>query len=192
MDSPWALAIGVFLLIYILFFFISLLADMFIVGIALGCAVLAYHIPSLYPDIAQLAGEWSLLKQLGLALPAQATASAHMTLAVLLALVGTVACIPFLPFSATYRQMLGANKISKGDELYMRRLVEEEWDTLRRRLVEDQNKRKAARQMPKPAPEPDPISVARRPVAEPATPRPAEISPSPPAAMLAAERGASS
>jgi len=141
MDSPWVLAIGVFILIYLMFFFISLLADMFILFIALGCAILAFNIPELYPDIVELLQQVELPQQVGFILPPEPTLTSQLTLALLVVFFGTLACIPFLPFSATYRQMLGANKIGKSDELYIRRLVGEEWDRLRKKVLQEQKKR---------------------------------------------------
>lgn len=177
MDSPWVLAIGVFFMIFLMFFFISLLADIVILGVALGCAVLAYNIPALYPDVTELLAGWDILRQLGVALPKEPTPAGYLTLGGMIVVLGTLACIPFLPFSGTYRQMLGANKIGRGDELYVKRLVGEEWERMRRKALEEQRKRKAAPEA-KSAPEAKPVAEAK-PAPQAEVPPPAAPEPKP-------------
>jgi hypothetical protein len=138
MDSPFIIALLVFFGIFLMFVFISLLSDLVIVGVALACAVLAYYIPGFYPEIYEaLSHSLQGLRQFGIVLPEQLDSSTHYLLAGLIVLGGTLICIPVLPFSATYRQMLGANKLSSGDEIHVKRLVAEELERLKKKLAEE-------------------------------------------------------
>ena len=121
-----------------MFLAISLLSDIMIVAIALICAVLAYYLPNFYPEIYPLLAEnLKGLGRLGIVFPEHIDAQTHYLLAIILVLAGTIACIPVLAFSATYRQMLGANKISKQDEIFVRRLINEELEQMRKRVAEE-------------------------------------------------------
>jgi hypothetical protein len=126
MDSPWVFAVVVFFAIYLLFFIISLLADLYIVGVALIAAIFAYNIPKLYPTIQSTFSELKLLNNIGLQLPEQATTQAYYMVIAVVVVVSVFVCIPVLPFSATYRQMLGANRLSKHEEGCVKQLVHEE------------------------------------------------------------------
>lgn len=131
MDSPWVLALIAFFGIFLMFVIISLLADLLIIGTAVGCAAAAYFLPSWYPLFYDFVQNTQLPIYLGLTAPLesggleQATLYAMMGLIILL---GTLICIPALPFSGTYRFILGANsrKITKSDENYIRDLVRSE------------------------------------------------------------------
>lgn len=138
MDSPFLIALIVFFGIFLMFVVISLLSDLVIVGIALACAVFAYYIPSVYPEIYEMLSAYLQgLQQFGIVLPAQLDSQTHYLLAALVVLGGTLVCIPVLPFSATYRQMLGANKLSSSDEIHVKRLVAEELERLKKKLAEE-------------------------------------------------------
>ncbi len=129
MDHPIVVAIIVFVSIYIAFLLIRLLADMFIVGIALACAVAAYSLIGfdLYPAFRDaLMVDIGLLAKLGVNLPQQPETWAVYTIAGLIAIVGVIACVPFLPFSATYRKMLGVEKLSRKEEAKIKQWVQEE------------------------------------------------------------------
>jgi hypothetical protein len=106
-SSPIVVAILVFVSIYLVFLLIRLFADFFIVGIALGSATLAYHINSLYPEIIMILKESNLLNLLGMTLPEQPDDQAIYKIAGLIVVAAIMICIPILPFSATYRQLLG-------------------------------------------------------------------------------------
>lgn len=146
MDSPFVVALLVFFGIFFMFLVISLLSDLVIVGIALGCAVVAYYIPSLYPEFYELlSANLHGLQQFGITLPQQLDTQTHYLLAGLVVLIGTVACIPVLPFSATYRQMLGANKLSSQDDVHVKRLVAEELERLKKKVAEEKAKQQQQR-----------------------------------------------
>jgi hypothetical protein len=128
MDTPLILAAVVFIGIFLMFFVISLLADLVVVGIALGSAVAAYFLPEWYPSFYEIMKDTLLLGYLGLTDPEQISTTGRYMMSVLIILGGTVLCIPALPFSATYRQMLGANKIGRQDEGYIKSLIKTELD----------------------------------------------------------------
>lgn len=129
MDHPIVVAIIVFVCIYIAFLIIRLLADMFIVGIALACAVAAYSLEGfdLYPAFRDaLMVDIGLLAKLGVNLPEQPDPLAIYTIAAFIIMAGVIACLPFLPFSATYRKMLGVEKLSRKEEDKIKQWVQEE------------------------------------------------------------------
>lgn len=131
MDSPWILALIAFFSIFLMFVMISLLADLLIIGTAVGCAAAAYFLPSWYPLFYEIVAETQLPVYLGLAAPLENGSLEQATLYTMMALLifaGTLICIPALPFSATYRQILGANKIGKRDENFIRLLVRAEME----------------------------------------------------------------
>ena len=109
MESPIVVAILVFLSIYLAFLLIRLFADFFLVGIALGSATLAYNIQGFYPEFLMVLQESNILNILGLTLPQQSTPEAIFTIASLIVVVAILVCIPILPFSATYRLLLGVD-----------------------------------------------------------------------------------
>jgi hypothetical protein len=143
MESPFLIALIVFFGIFILFFFISLLSDLFVIAIMISSATLAYFIPEFYdsPNFQQFLNEnLSFIRMLGMSFPEQLDTATHYVLAALIMLGGTLACVPVLPFSAVYRQMLGANKISRSDELHVRALVAEELELIRQRVAAERLK----------------------------------------------------
>jgi len=108
-ESPILVAILVFVSIYAAFLLIRLFADFFLVGIALVSAVLAYNIHSYYPDFVMILQESSLLNVLELTLPDQPNSWAIFIIASLIVVGAVLISIPILPFSATYRHMLGVD-----------------------------------------------------------------------------------
>jgi hypothetical protein len=106
-DSPTVVAILVFLSIYLLWFLIRLFADLFLVGIALVSATLAYNIESYYEQFLMVLQESNLLNLLSMTLPEQADSLAVFKIAGLITASAVLISIPILPFSATYRHLLG-------------------------------------------------------------------------------------
>lgn len=107
MDSPTVVAILVFLSIYLIWFLIRLFADLFLVGIALVSAFLAYNIESYYEPFLMVLQESNLLNLLSMTLPEQADSLAVFKIACLITAAAVLISIPILPFSATYRHLLG-------------------------------------------------------------------------------------
>lgn len=102
------IAILVFLSIYLVWYSFRFFADFCLVGIALGAAVLAYQIPNWYPIFHMIWEESSFLNIFSLDLPPdQPDIGATILIAILIIASAVLASIPFLPFSATYRMMLG-------------------------------------------------------------------------------------
>jgi hypothetical protein len=106
-DSPAVVAILVFFSIYLIWFLIRLFADLFLVGIALVSALLAYNIESYYEQFLMVLQESNLLNLLSITLPEQADSMAIFKIASLITVAAVLVSIPILPFSATYRQLLG-------------------------------------------------------------------------------------
>jgi len=151
MDSPWILAVIAFFGIFLMFVIISLLADLLIIGTAAGCAAAAYFLPSWYPLFYEFIQDTQLPIYLGLAAPLENGSLEQATLYTMMGLiifVGTLICIPALPFSATYRQILGANKIGKRDEAFVRALVRSEIDYLEKPHKESKPKKKGKEPTP--------------------------------------------
>jgi hypothetical protein len=130
------MALAVFFGVFFVFFLISLLSDLWIVIVSLGAATLGYFIPTIYPEVQKLSIEIKVLESLGMTLPAQPTASSYYLLGIFLVCTGVLLCLPALPFSATYRQLLGANKISKQDEAYIQWVVKEEVERVKKSLAD--------------------------------------------------------
>jgi hypothetical protein len=101
------LALAVFISIFLGFLFIRFFADFVLVAVALGSAILAYQIQAFYPEILMILQESNILRFLGLTLPEQANNFAIFIIASLITILAIVICIPILPFSATYRFLLG-------------------------------------------------------------------------------------
>ena len=152
MDTPWILALIVFVGIFLMFVIISLLSDLLIIGTVLGCTAAAYFIPEWYPLFYEFIADTQIPVYLGLAAPvdnAPIEQATIYTLTGLLIFFGTLVCIPALPFSATYRQILGANKIGKRDEAFVKALVKAEMDEF------EQPKHKPQQATRKPDPRPE-------------------------------------
>lgn len=151
MDGPLVLAILAFFGVFLAFVVASLLADVFILLTAIVTAVFVYFVPDVYPEIHSLLVDIRLFKEFGLTFPDELNGVTHVILTVIAVIGGALICIPVLPFSATYRQILGANKISGADERYIQRIVHDELDQLRKRLAAQ--KRKASTKTKPAAPE---------------------------------------
>ena len=119
--------------IYLIFFLIRLLADMFIVGIALSAAILSYNIEKFYPYILPILDDSPLVSWFNIALPKGNPESGTIFfIAVLITLLAVILCLPFLPFSETYRQMLGVEKPTEFQEAKVKQWVHEEVSRLQR------------------------------------------------------------
>lgn len=119
LTSPVVLAIIVFLGIYLLFFLIRVLADMAIFGIVLGCSVAVYSIQGfdLYDDFRNFfVTDLKITAKLGLIISEQPDAISLITMATIIGLVGLAICLPFLPFSETYRKILGVERLSRVEQ----------------------------------------------------------------------------
>lgn len=126
MDSPIVVAILVFLSIYFVFLLIRLLSDMIIVGIALSSAILAYNIKGHYSEFLPVLQESPFLTLFGVNLPTQPDTSAIYLIAIFIILIAILFCLPFLPFSATYRYMLGVEKPLFSEQAKVRGWILEE------------------------------------------------------------------
>jgi len=122
-DNPIILAIMVFFGIFLMFFFISLLSDLIIVTLTLGSAAAAYFIPEWYPIFYDTIKDTNLVNLLGLVSPDSLDLATKRVIAILLVLSATLIAIPVLPFSGTYRQILGANRIGRKDEAYISSVI---------------------------------------------------------------------
>jgi len=108
-ESSIIVAILVFLSIYLVWYSIRFFADFCLVGIALGGAVSAYHIPDWYPIFQMLWEESRFLSIFGPLPPNEPDIAATFFVALLIIVGAVLLSIPFLPFSATYRFMLGVD-----------------------------------------------------------------------------------
>ncbi|MEM7015748.1 MAG: hypothetical protein AAF512_00245 [Pseudomonadota bacterium] len=140
MDGPFIFAILAFFGVFLAFVVLSLLADVFILLTAIMTAVAVYFIPDIYPEIRMLITDIGLFRELGITFPEQINGFTHLILTIFTVLCGALICIPVLPFSATYRQILGANKISGADERYIQSIVHDEIEQLRKRLAAQRRK----------------------------------------------------
>lgn len=134
MDTPVVIALIVFFGIFLMFFIVSLLSDLWIFLVSLGSAAAMYFIRDWYPMVFNAIKNSPLAQQLHLMPPEQLDSTTIFVVAGILVVIATILCIPALPFSATYRQMLGANKLTRRDETYIRGVVKTELDDLRKRL----------------------------------------------------------
>jgi hypothetical protein len=125
-QKPAIMAILVFLSIYLVFFLIRILADMFIVGIAFTSAVVIYNMPAFYSEYRNLLQTLLPFNKIGLKLSEQPDGMSFLIIAVCIVLGAVILCLPFLPFSATYRQILGIERLGKSDEAQIRQWVTEE------------------------------------------------------------------
>ncbi len=135
--SSVLVAVLVFLSIYLMFFLISVFSDMYIVGIALTSAGLAYSIRGfeIYPylfEFLEYTGMVSLLNSLGLNLSAQADDWSVFLISTMIVISAVLLCIPFLPFSDTYRKILGVEKPVSTEEARIRRWILEEVERIRK------------------------------------------------------------
>lgn len=126
LSAPIVTALLVFVGIYILFVLIRLVADMFIVAVALFSAVAAYNIQGFYPDYLDGLEKLGILSILGLKFPPEPEAWSVLTIAGMIVLFGTLICLPALPFSATYRQILGVERLTQAEEAKIKGWIEAE------------------------------------------------------------------
>ncbi len=135
MDSPFIIAILVFLGIYLVFFFIRLFADFILVGIALISAIFTYyflHYPDVYKFVIDFSKEIPILSMLfqHLALPEQLEQldqNAIIVIGCMITALAVLISIPFLPFSATYRFLFGVeNPVFQRKEAKVRGWIVEE------------------------------------------------------------------
>ncbi len=105
------MAIAVFLSISIMFFLLlRLFSDMAIVGASLTCAGVAFLIPPYYSAFRDVIHSISLFSSIGLKIPENPTVFGMTLIAALVVILGVLICLPFLPFSETYRTILGVGK----------------------------------------------------------------------------------
>jgi len=126
LNSQIMIAILVFVSVYTLFFLIRVLADMYIVAIAIIAAVGGYFIPDAYSEFRLILQEVVFLENIGFILPEQPDGWAFFKMASLIVLFSVLICLPVLPFSATYRQILGVERLSPSEKAKIRELVHEE------------------------------------------------------------------
>jgi len=126
LNSQIVMAILVFISVYTFFFLIRLLADMYIVAIAIIAATGGYFIPDAYPEFRLILQEFKFLENLGIIFPEQADDLAFFKMAAIIVLFSVLICLPLLPFSATYRQILGVERLSTSEKNKIRELVHQE------------------------------------------------------------------
>ncbi len=141
MDTPVVIALIVFFGIFLMFFIVSLLSDLWIFLVSLGSAAAAYFIRDWYPMVFDVIKTSPVVQQLHLMPPDKLDSTTIFIIAGVLVVIATILCIPALPFSATYRQMLGANKLTRRDETFIRGLIKTELDDLRKRLSMERQER---------------------------------------------------
>jgi len=141
MDTPIVTALMVFFGIFLMFFIVSLLSDLWIFLVSLGSAAAMYFIRDWYPMLFDAIKTSPLVQQLHLMPPDKLDSTTIFVIAGFLIIISTIICIPALPFSATYRQMLGANKLTRRDESYIRGVIKTELDDLRKRLSLEKHER---------------------------------------------------
>jgi len=140
--QPFLTAFAVFAGVYMFFFLIRVFADMYLVGIALACAFAAFSIEgfNFYPEYREVLTELGMLNYLGLSLPPQPDTGAVLVICFFIVVAGVALCLPVLPFSATYRYMLGVERLTSEEETKIRRWVQEE---IERREEEKQDQEEA-------------------------------------------------
>jgi hypothetical protein len=107
-TSQLIIAVAVFLSIYLIFFLlIRLFADMAIVGTSLLCAGVAFLIPPYYESFRGVIQSIGVIGSLGLKIPETPTMVGMTVIACFVIAIGVLICLPFLPFSETYRAILG-------------------------------------------------------------------------------------
>lgn len=129
-DTELLAAIGVFISIYIAYFLIRIFADLMLVAIALFAAVAAFNIKSYYTEFRELLSGLRILDMAGIELSQQADVYSIVVIAIFIIAVGVVLSLPFLPFSQTYRLMLGVEKLSIREEEKIRQWVNDEAEEL--------------------------------------------------------------
>jgi hypothetical protein len=141
METPVVVALIVFFGIFLMFFIVSLLSDLWIFLVSLGSAAAAYFMRDWYPMVFDVIKTSPVVQQLHLMPPDKLDSTTIFIVAGVLVVIATILCIPALPFSATYRQMLGANKLTRRDETFIRGLITTELSDLRKRLSLEKQER---------------------------------------------------
>ncbi len=141
METPVVIALIVFFGIFLMFFIVSLLSDLWIFLVSLGSAAAAYFMRDWYPMLFDAIKTSPVVQQLHLMPPDKLDSTTIFIVAGFLVVIATILCIPALPFSATYRQMLGANKLTRRDETFIRGVIKTELDDLRKRLSLEKQER---------------------------------------------------
>ncbi|OUD12389.1 hypothetical protein [Thioflexithrix psekupsensis] len=128
--QPFLLGFAVFVAVYLVFFLIRVFADMYLVTVALLCGVAAYGIEgfNFYKEYRELLIESGISKYLSLNLSTTPDTGSIAVVAFFIIMVGVILCLPMLPFSATYRAMLGVERLTDDEERRIRRWVREEID----------------------------------------------------------------
>jgi len=125
-TSQLIIALAVFVSIYLIFFLlIRLFADMAIVGTSLVCAGIAFLIPPYYSSFKELIQGIGIISSLGLKIPDSPTLVGMLIIASFVVLLGVLICLPFLPFSETYRTILGMGKLGV-TEIQVKQLINDE------------------------------------------------------------------
>jgi hypothetical protein len=125
-TSQLIIALAVFVSIYLIFFLlIRLFADMAIVGTSLVCAVVAFLIPPYYSSFREIIQGIGLVSSLGLKIPENPTMVGMVIISSFVVMLGVLICLPFLPFSETYRSLLGVGK-SGITETQVKQLINDE------------------------------------------------------------------
>jgi len=126
LTSQLIIAFTVFISIYLIFFLlIRLFADMAIVGTSLVCAGIAFLIPPYYSSFKELIQGIGIISSLGLKIPDSPTLVGMLIIASFVVLLGVLICLPFLPFSETYRTILGIGKLGV-TEIQVKQLINDE------------------------------------------------------------------
>jgi len=153
--SSILVAVLVFLSIYLMFFLISVFSDMYIVGIALTSAGLAYSIRGfeIYPyllDFLEYTGITHFLSSLGLNLSTQADNWSVFLVSAIIVMMAVFFCIPFLPFSDTYRKILGVEKPVSTEEARIRHWILEEVERIRKeeRMIHEAEQERLEQERP--------------------------------------------
>ncbi|WP_353570833.1 hypothetical protein [Candidatus Albibeggiatoa sp. nov. BB20] len=129
-DTELLAAIGVFLSIYAIYFLIRIFADLMLVAIALFSAIAAFNIKSYYAEFREIFSNLKFLDKLGIELAEQATTGSIAIVAAFIVISAVILSLPFLPFSQTYRLMLGIEKLTSREEEKIRLWVNDEAEEL--------------------------------------------------------------
>lgn len=109
-----------------MFLLMRLFADMYIVAVALVASGAAYFIPKEYNEFYKFfMKDMPALNIIGVDLSVQPDVLSIYLIALIIMLFSVLLCLPALPFSSTYRQILGANRLSSSEELKIKRWINE-------------------------------------------------------------------
>ncbi len=125
-DTEILAAVGVFFSIYIIYFLIRIFSDLMLVVIALFSAFIAFNIKNYYAELRELLSDLRVLDIFGIELTEQATNGSIFVILVFVVMTAVILSLPFLPFSQTYRLMLGVEKLTPREEEKIRQWVNDE------------------------------------------------------------------